>query len=431
MALVAQSGATAFGPLLAIARERGIGIHSIVSTGNEADLDFADYASYLLQQPEVGAVAGLIEGIRDGRKLFDVAAIAREVDKPIVVMKLGRSEVGQSAAKLHTAALAGDHAVSVAALRQAGVSSSMTMICSSKPRRRLPRGGGRRKARRGSVSLRRDRWTAWRPLRRPRAGDSPSADTSAKLAEILAGRGAAANPADVTMHYQLDSFGDIVRLLLGDPSFDALAVASTGENAARVVGAAAKESDKPVLFTWVGPIDGEGRENPSVERSPLVLAARAVRGRDEVAGGFRRVEAPARARRSGEPTRWRRGVQIRWLPGYVGAHRRARVESIGINLPAEQICAAEEEAIAAAERIGYPVAVKGLSPEITHKSDVGAVFLGVRDADEVRVAFRSATERLARAGGTVAGVLVQQMVDTKRGLELALGAIVDPAWGRS
>jgi succinyl-CoA synthetase beta subunit len=75
------------------------------------------------------------------------------------------------------------------------------------------------------------------------------------------------------------------------------------------------------------------------------------------------------------------------------------------------------------------VAVKGLSPELTHKSDVGAVILGVRGADEVRAAFRSATEALTRAGGSVSGVLIQRMVETKRGLDLALGVIVDPAWG--
>ena len=262
VAIVAQSGATAFGPLLAIARERGIGIHSIISTGNEADLDFADYAAYLLQQPEVGAVAGIVEGVRDGRKLFRVAALARELDKPVVVLKLGRSDVGRSAAKLHTAAMAGDHAVSMAAFRQAGiivVDDYDVLLETAAAFTSGRRPAGKRIA---VVSHSgRDRWAARRPLWRSRARRAVAgAGHRAGLATILAGRGAAANPADIAMHYQLDTFGEIVRLLLADPSFDALAIASTGENAARHVVAAVAESDKPVLFTWVGAIEGEGRE---------------------------------------------------------------------------------------------------------------------------------------------------------------------------
>jgi acyl-CoA synthetase (NDP forming) len=253
-------------------------------------------------------------------------------------------------------------------------------------------------------------------------------DTKAGLATILAGRGAAANPADITMHYQLDTFGEIVRLLLADPGFDALAIASTGENAARHVAAAVAESDKPVLFTWVGAIEGEGRETLRSGGVPSFLlpgrCATAMKSLVDFAA-WRRMPAPAAVASLSEPKAG--------SPSTSGADPagplHALLTSIGIGLPAERICRSEKEAVASAEQFGYPVAVKGISPELTHKSDVGAVILGVSNADAVRSAFRSAVANLERAGGTVSGVLVQQMVDTRRGLELALGVIVDPSWG--
>src|SRR6266404_570683 len=107
--LVCQSGATAFGPFLVRAVESGIGfsyiISYIISTRNEADLDFTDFARYLLDDPDTRVIAGFVEGFKQADKFLEVAKLAAERGKPIVLIKIGRSELGARAARSHTAAL--------------------------------------------------------------------------------------------------------------------------------------------------------------------------------------------------------------------------------------------------------------------------------------------------------------------------------------
>jgi acetyltransferase len=105
--LVCQSGATAFGPFLVRAVENGIGFSYIISTGNEADLDFTDFARYLLDDPDTRVIAGFVEGFKRADKFLEVAKLAAERGKPIVLIKIGRSELGARAARSHTAALTG------------------------------------------------------------------------------------------------------------------------------------------------------------------------------------------------------------------------------------------------------------------------------------------------------------------------------------
>src|SRR5207247_7044063 len=105
--LICQSGATAFGPFLVRAVDNGIGFSYIISTGNEADLDFSDFARYLLDDPATRVIAGFVEGFKDASKFLEVARLAAERGKPIVMIKIGRSEAGARGARSHTAALTG------------------------------------------------------------------------------------------------------------------------------------------------------------------------------------------------------------------------------------------------------------------------------------------------------------------------------------
>ena len=107
VALVSQSGATAFGPLTTRAVELGLGYSHVVSTGNEADLESSDFIDYLLDEPHVRVVACFIEGLKDGRKFLDAARKALRLGKSIALIKVGRSAVGATAARSHTAALTG------------------------------------------------------------------------------------------------------------------------------------------------------------------------------------------------------------------------------------------------------------------------------------------------------------------------------------
>src|SRR5262249_2231750 len=119
--LVCQSGATAFGPLLVRAVGSGIGFSYIVSAGSEADLDFRDFARYLLDGPDTRRVAGIVEGFKQANKFLEVAKLAAERGKPIVLIKIGRSELGARAARSHTAALTGTDALYDSIFAQYGV----------------------------------------------------------------------------------------------------------------------------------------------------------------------------------------------------------------------------------------------------------------------------------------------------------------------
>ncbi len=120
--LVCQSGATAFGPFLVRAVENGIGfrLHHL-GPGNEADLDFTDFARYLLDDPDTRVIAGFVEGFKRADKFLEVAKLAAERGKPIVLIKIGRSELGARAAQSHTAALTGEDARYDAIFAQYGV----------------------------------------------------------------------------------------------------------------------------------------------------------------------------------------------------------------------------------------------------------------------------------------------------------------------
>ncbi len=121
IALVCQSGATAFGPFLVRAVDSGIGLSHIISTGNEIDLDFSDFARYLVDDEQTRVIAGFVEGFKDVRKFVAMAKLAAERGKPIVLIKIGRSESGAQAARSHTAALTGTDGLNDAMFKQYGV----------------------------------------------------------------------------------------------------------------------------------------------------------------------------------------------------------------------------------------------------------------------------------------------------------------------
>jgi len=253
VALVSQSGATAYGPLMAVAKDRGIGLRYVVSTGNEADLDLTDFVEFLVEDPEVKAFALMIEGLRDGAKFVRVARLALNHGKPLVALKLGRSAVGAGAAWSHTGALTGSDVVQAAMFRQLGVVrvddyDELLEIAAMFAKTGAPEGD-----RVGLVSHGGGICGA--------IGDKcgelglavPALDerTLSTLQTILEGRGAAANPADITYHGQRETFPIILRAMLADPNIDLLGVATAGtEKTARAVIDTAATSRKPVLFMW-------------------------------------------------------------------------------------------------------------------------------------------------------------------------------------
>jgi acetyltransferase len=435
--LISQSGASAFGPLLTAFRDRGIGLRYLVSTGNEVDVELSELIRAMLHDPEVRTVAAFVEGFRDPAGFLAAVDEALVLGKPLVLLKVGRSAVGQQAAATHTAALTGSDAVQDALFLQRGVVraddfdelAELARLLAYAP---LPRGDrvGVVSHSGGITGLLGDKVGEQRLVVPPLA--QPTVD---RLAAILEGRGAAANPADITGHFQRETFREILDLVAADPNVDLVAVATAGspEVVQRVADAAAA-TDKPLAYVWTGSLyDGDGLPHLRASRLPAFhLPGRAARG-------LRALVDHARVRGrlvDGTPP-WRRvapdaGLRLPALER--GGGLLAEVASLALlgdaGLPVERgvLCADEAEAVAAARRLGYPLVAKAASNDVLHKTEAGAVRVGIGDEAGLRAAYRAVLDNLARhrPDARVDGVLVQPML---KGIEVIAGISQDEQFG--
>jgi acyl-CoA synthetase (NDP forming) len=433
--LVSQSGATAFGPLLSIARERGIGLRYVVSSGNEVDLATHDYVEYMLHDRQISGIACVLEGVRDGVAFRRVLEMAQAVDKPVVALKIGRTESGAAAALSHTAALTGRDDVFDALLRQCGAPRAagwvdLIELADGLAKARRPRG-----RRVGVVShsggiggLVADHVAA-AGLEVPPL--SPASQQ--RLAAILDGRGAARNPADITGHFERETFEEILGLLLADPSLDALAVATAGGiPVAMRVAAAAESQPKPLVLCWTAGVE-ESESLRTLREAGMPLTYDAAASATLLAALVRwseRRATAARPARARDPHAWAK------LRSWVGHTRGAPLPlAAGLELlqaagvPSVRAATATEPSAladaAAAAGLRYPLAVKLDSPDLPHKSDVDAVRLGIDD----RSALIAAAADLAGIGEGRRrwGFVAQEMAPA--GLELVLGLQSDAQLG--
>ena len=255
-----QSGATAFGPFLVRAVENGIGFSYIISTGNEADLDFTDFARYLLDDPDTRVIAGFVEGFKRADKFLEVAKLAAERGKPIVLIKIGRSELGARAARSHTAALTGADARYDAIFAQYGVIRvqdydellEVAHLLAHTPKPGVP--GIAVVSHSGGISSLTADMCGQAGLDLPPLGDAARDGING----ILKGFGWAANPADVTGFANSESFPQIMEHMINDPRMGTLVVASAGADAqAQQVISQRDRTDKGVVFLWTGSRDAK------------------------------------------------------------------------------------------------------------------------------------------------------------------------------
>ena len=437
--LVCQSGASAFGPFLTRAVDEGIGFTYIVSTGNEADLDFCDFARYLLDDDDTRVIAGFVEGFKDGRKFLEVARLAAERGKPIVLIKIGRSDLGSRAAGSHTAALTGVDAAYEAAFAQYGVIRVQDyddLLQVSNLMARCPRPSKRGVAvvshSGGISSLTADMFG--------QAGlDLPPLSERARdgINGILKGFGWAANPSDVTGFANSDDFPAIMSYMAEDEGVGTLVVASAGADpqATQVI-AQRDASGMPVAFLWTG-TRGAQSGLPMLRQAgiPVFYVP------DKLAAGVRYLNDyhDWRERRlsrgfaaAGEMTA-EQAKAVKALAAGGGSlseyDSKVLIRAFGVPTTREEIAGDAEAAVAAAERIGYPVALKVNSADILHKTEAGGIRLGLRDAAAVRTAFAEvvANARAYDADAGIDGAVVQEMVSG--GVETIVGVSYDAQLG--
>ena len=438
--LVCQSGASAFGPFLTRAVEEGIGLSHIISTGNEADLDFCDFARYLLDQDSVRVIAGFVEGFKDARKLIEVAKLAADRGKPIVLIKIGRSDLGSRAARSHTAALTGSDALYDEIFAQYGITRvqdydellevSQLLAHTAKP---VQPGVAVVSHSGGISSLTADMCG--------QAGlDLPPLTDEARdgINDVLKGFGWAANPSDVTGFANSDSFPEIMRHMSEQPHIGTLVVASAGSDAqAEQVIAQRDSSERGLAFLWTGTRSAtaglsmlkEARIPVFYVPDKLALGLKTLltyhdwrEGR--LSGGF-----GVGAGLSGNQEQAVSNLSNLGRASFSESESKQLIGAWGVPLARETSVADAVAAIQAAEEIGYPVALKVDSPDILHKTEAGVIRLGLRDSKQVTAAYDMVMSNAGQADPEAAinGVLVQEMVTG--GVEVIVGVSYDDQLG--
>jgi acetyltransferase len=436
-----QSGAVCTA-IIDWARGRDIGFSLFASLGNQADVCEGDVIAALADDPATTVIAGYIEGVADGRRFFEVlrAAACR---KPCVLIKAGRSASGARAVSSHTGALAGTDRVFDAAVREAGARRAHTMeelfdLAAALAKQPLPRdrrivivtnGGGP-----GIL-----------------AADAASAlgltvealpdEVTTRLRAVLPSTASITNPIDLIGDADAARYGDALRAL-GDCGAATLVVltpqaATDAPATARAIRSATRDWSAPVLASFLG--------GTRVEEGIATLRA----------GGVpcfpfpeRAVQAIAAMAELAE-RRMRRADDVT-PPAMDDADIGARVAALvrdgcarlgmlecaalltaaGVPTLATRLARTPDEVRAITEELAAPVALKIVSPQITHKSDVGGVVLNVASADDAEREVGGMLARVAerRPDATVDAVLVQPMADMD-GVELVVGAVRDPQFG--
>lgn len=430
--IASQSGA--YGThLFATSRARGLGTTVCVTTGNESDVSLGEVIGWMAQAPEVEVICAYAEGIRESERFIAALDLARRNRKPVVMMKVGRSELGGHAAKSHTASIAGDDAVTEAVLREfgvvrAGTTEQMLDIAYAASRRIYPAKNslGVITVSGGAGVLISDAAEAMGvPM-----PEMPEA-AQAKLKGLIS-FSAPRNPVDCTAQAvnQTEMFEHFLETTADAGGYASMLVFLT------------QTGGSTTMAPKLRPYLKQAREKfpDRLWVLSVIASADKVRGYEE--DGYIVFEDPTRAVAAIEAM-GRFGAAFAapppddivvpevTLPAATPTEAEGKriLAKAGVPAVPEKACASVEEAVAAAESFGFPVVAKILSPDILHKSEIGGVILDLGSAEAVREAHATLLARAAERapGARIEGVLIAKQI--KGAVEMALGVTRDPVFG--
>ncbi|MGZ4129304.1 MAG: bifunctional acetate--CoA ligase family protein/GNAT family N-acetyltransferase [Actinomycetota bacterium] len=441
---LSQSGALGLA-VMQYANEINLGLSSFVSVGNKADISGNDLLAYWDKDPNTDLMLLYLESFGNPRRF---ARLARDIGKrkPIVVVKSGRSSAGQRAAASHTGALLAASDVTVDALfRQSGVIRTNTLgemfdvatLLSNQP---VPKGD--RVAivtNAGGLGILCADTCEANGLK----VNALSEETTTKLRDFLPGQASVGNPVDMIASATAEDYGRAIRIVADDPAIDAMIVIYIPPQIQYAAEISRSIADAihdvggriPIAMTYMQPKserqagDGDGATRiprfgfPEDAAIAMARACAYGRWREQPAGTVPVFEDI----RTDEAYSVIAGALARgggWLHDDEVAHL---LDCYGIPQAASERVTTPEEAAEAAARIGRPVAVKGLGPAIVHKTELGAVALGLASPELVRRAAEEMAERIRDAGVEVNGFLIQEMVTG--GVEMLVGVAHDRLFG--
>jgi len=448
LALVSQSGALCT-TILDWAVTHDVGFSAIVSLGDAADIDFGEVLDYLAQDPATSSILLYVEGIRDARSFMSGLRIAARM-KPVVVIKAGRHTEGSRAAVTHTGALIGADDVFAAALQRAGVVRAMTieqLFAAAQLLETPHRVGGNHLAiitNGGGLGV----------MATDRAIDLGvslavlSEETLARLNDALPPDWSHANPIDLLGDAAHGRYRDAVHVCLDDAGVDGVLVmlspqAMTDAKAcAQAVVDAQKGSEKPVLACWMGEQQVEAGNrifsqhhlpcfpNPESSVEAFAYLANHYQNQQQL------MQVPGPLVTRSEPD----SEGARLIIESVLAEERtvlsvteskALLHAFAIPVTQSVECHSASDVLVAAESMGFPVAIKIHSSDISHKSDVGGVRLNIANAHAIRSSYHELLAKVQSKfpGARIDGVTVEPMYMPANGRELMIGVIRDPVFG--
>jgi acyl-CoA synthetase (NDP forming) len=445
--IVSQSGALGYTMLQGM--ERGIGFSHYLAAGNSCDVDVCDFISYLAEDDDTRAIICLLEGVKDGGRFLAAARKARDAGKVLIVYKTGNSETSSKAAMSHTGTMVGSAVAYRTAFEDAGaiavgdleavLETACFMAKTKAPT--TGRGVGILSTSGGAAVICADKAEAHGvPL------PAIEAKTASALHEVVPDFGSVANPSDLTAEVlkTSETFGFCLDAFTNDSGFSALVMpiifahaSSSGARASTIVEAAAR-TDRPLAVVWMNEwYQGPGSE--LLDADPKVCMFRSAdRCFATLRAWFdwheRRSHVQAQAeRRSALSDEYaarailadvmRRGAALSETDS------KRVLACYGIPVPQEILARDPAEAALAAAKIGGPVAVKIVSPDILHKTEAGGVRLGLSTPEDVR---KAAADILASAfryapQARIDGISVQRMAPP--GVEIVLGVKNDRQFG--
>jgi acetyl-CoA synthetase (ADP-forming) len=434
VAFVSQSGAM-MGTLFLQAYDHGVGLSGMVTVGNQADLELCDFFESFITDPATRVICLYIEGLMSPARFRALCLRARAAGKPVLAVKAGRTEAGSQLAKSHTASLAGSFSAFETLCREAGVllmDDPDAMILTAGVLARNPRArsaaagivcasGGGAALMADQLDLRGLEMTAYSEATREQLADFPRTHQN--------------NPLDLGSHQGLLDFGVFARAI--DAVYEA---PETGvfvyvmtpqpmmpETLAHVIRTWQRGEKPMVLVLNLSRFAPELREQvlaagvPFVTRVDDLMRVLAVYAADVAADLALRTVEPVRP--DGLGTAGSSGQGFLTEP-----EAKAILSSYGVTVPRSRLAATVEEAVEAAETMGWPVVLKGVVADIVHKSDLGLVKVGLGDAAALRAAWSEIAEAIGRAApGAPIRIDVQQMIGP--GVELIVGLSSEGGYG--
>ncbi|PIC62737.1 hypothetical protein CSV79_15420 [Sporosarcina sp. P13] len=439
--LVSQSGALGFS-VFGMAQEKDLGFTYVVNTGNEMGVTTLDTMEFMLEDEDTLVIGAYMEGIPDGMQLIKIAKSAKELKKPLIILKSGKSAIGKEAALSHTASLAGSEETFQVIAKQYGIITvkdidEMIDVMQIVSRRKWTNGSKiATVSNSGAAGIAMaDSCEEFDLKLEPLQGE-----TKKKIEAIIPSYGSALNPIDVTAQALKEQhiITDTVEALAKDKNTDVIIIQTTfggelGEQICRKLVEIDKKETKPIIVTVTGTkeLTGKGRDVLRKAGVPVykttydtMLAVKHLVNVSEYYNEKKTILSSLTANDN--------SLLIQEYSTHIWTEEKSKklLKQLGINIPENVMIQSVEEIDQHVKGLCFPLVAKVVSKDILHKTDAGGVKLGIQNIQEAKQSFHEILEssKNFKLDAHVDGVLFEEMLN-KNGVEMFIGIKNDSQFG--